>query len=36
MKNVNTFKDTKLNKEAKKIIRKNKDKLLKIFEDFRK
>lgn len=36
MKNVNTFKDTKLNKEAKKIISKNKNKLLKIFENLSK
>ena len=33
MKNINTFKDVELNKEAKKIIRENKKKLLKIFKN---
>ncbi len=36
MKNVNTFKDTELNEKAKKIISKNKSKLLKIFEGLSK
>lgn len=34
--NTNTFKDTELNERAKKIISRNKSKLLKIFENLSK
>ena len=36
MKNVYTFKDAELNEKAKKIISRNKNKLLKIFENLSK